>query len=187
MAHSAAERVDREQGQLAGGLTGVGVLAGPERAESDDLGSSQRHIEPVYAVRRRPAQRLAPGPGEGLRVEGGRDLGRQPVGIGVDEDLGLDVPDGRGIADARPAHTGIGCRPSFVAHCVLVVVVVVVVVVGLVVVLVLVVVAVARVVLVVRSVSGCHQTPENLGARRSRKAARPSRRSALAHAAAKAP
>ena len=77
VALAAGVRVDRQEGHLAGRRAGIRVLRGADRRETDDLVAGARDEQAVHSLGR-GREALAPGAREGVRLELGHHLIRDP-------------------------------------------------------------------------------------------------------------
>ena len=166
--------VHTEDGDLAGGAAGIRVLRGADRAQADDLVTGAGDEQPVDAAGWR-REALPPRTGERIGLELGDDLVRDAPGVGLAEHHRLHEADCGGVVDPGAPDTGVGERAGTgggrVAVAVLVVAVPVV---------------VMTAVVVLVGFGHRDHRPRKMGSRRSAKARRPSVRSSLAQALAKA-
>ena len=177
MALAPGVRMHAEDGDLTGGAAGIRVLRGPDRAQADDLVTGAGDEQAVDAARWR-REALPPRARERIGCVLGDDLVRDAPGVGLAEHHRLHEAYCGGVVDPGAADTGVGERAGTGGGRVAVSVVAVL------------VVAVPTVFMtaVVVLVGFGHRDhrPRKMGSRRSAKARRPSVRSSLAQALAKA-
>ena len=103
VAGTALVRVDGQVGELSGGdRVAVGVLRGTRHDEAGDQVALERDQHPVAGVVG-AAERVAPGLGDGVRVERLEDLGGQQLGVRRPPGAHLHGRDRGGVVGPRDA------------------------------------------------------------------------------------